>query len=151
MMCKNIVDMHGGRLNVHYEGEGHGSVFRLQVPMIRHVETRLNETVTSTLETPMKDQEFHSVFSVSITDESKCMDDEVMSLFTPTSTPMAFRHRLDSAYQFAINPKRLFSTMKDAVTIDSPSVGTNASSHPFIAPTINKKRFLLVDDDIAKC
>ena len=36
-MCisKSIVDMHGGRVSVHSEGEGHGSTFRLEIPMTR--------------------------------------------------------------------------------------------------------------------
>ena len=35
-ISKAIVDMHGGRLSVHSEGEGKGSTFRLEIPMTRH-------------------------------------------------------------------------------------------------------------------
>ena len=35
-ISKNIVDLHGGRLSVHSEGEGKGSTFRLEIPMTRN-------------------------------------------------------------------------------------------------------------------
>ena len=38
-ISKAIVDMHGGRLSVHSEGEGKGSTFRLEIPMTRLVVT----------------------------------------------------------------------------------------------------------------
>ena len=36
-ISKAIVDLHGGRLSVHSEGEGKGSTFRLEIPMTRYV------------------------------------------------------------------------------------------------------------------
>ena len=34
-ISKNIVDLHGGRVSVDSEGEGHGSTFILKIPMSR--------------------------------------------------------------------------------------------------------------------
>ena len=41
-ISKSIVDLHGGRLSVHSEGEGKGSTFRLEIPMSRN-----NQVTTS--------------------------------------------------------------------------------------------------------
>ena len=36
-ISKSIVAMHEGAISVHSEGEGHGSTFRLEIPMTRYV------------------------------------------------------------------------------------------------------------------
>ena len=54
-ISKSIIDMHGGRISVHSEGEGCGSTFRIEIPMTRSADNHdskdhciINNNTTST-------------------------------------------------------------------------------------------------------
>ena len=135
MMCKSIVDMHGGQLSVHSEGEGYGSTFCLQVPMTHCVKKSI------IFKTPTKEVELIESRTSQNLNEFDDFDNESIK-----SIPLALRHRLDVNSTLTMNPKRLFSTIKDTVTINSSlSTYTSVCSHSVTSPII-KKRFLLVDD-----
>ena len=156
VLCKSIVDMHDGSLSAHSEGEGFGSTFRLQVPMMHYPKMQSNDSQMGTqglsINNPIATDEFATT---SISSNTVCQDD------TSNSTPLVFRHRLDVNIRNTIpatitimpSSKRLFSYSIEETTRppdDSQSTCTmsNRPITPFnaVIPVFNKKRLLLVDD-----
>ena len=131
-ISKSIVDMHEGAISVRSEGEGHGSTFRLEIPMTRNVNmtnpNSINYTANGTI--PV------NVQNINITEESK---DDVLNPIIRESQPYSTHIEASSG------PIDAISTQYNAniVTTVPQSQPKESSESEYSA---NKMKFLLVDD-----
>ena len=176
-ISKSIVDMHEGVISVRSEGEGHGSTFRLEIPMTRRIKRSLSKSIsTSTTTTPSKtvsskisnDLNTSSTLTSSIdnnhntttnvtTDSSMLLESNSSTLTAPSelvSTPLATATETEITNN--INKSLFTENVPQPLPLPQPTVTQLESvTADMIPSTTNNitvplkiKKFLIVDDNL---
>ena len=150
-ISKSMVDMHGGRLSVHSEGEGKGSTFRLEIPMTRDIETdHLLENNTVSTNTTTSTGYSSKISVINSDDIVEYSSDDITDPTLTDVTKTTFTSSLELPLDTNLSTISLDATITTTIITKNDLEAFPNTNMPInlVTPSIDirLKRFLIVDD-----